>query len=462
MITRTVKLRSIRGQRRLDSKYFLSPGRQAAERVEAASAAGVELRLIGGPNGLAKLSVPQRFKRSYAAPGEPGAPYLRPYDIFDYIPQAADLLSLRRSDNIGELTASVGTILQTCSGRNLGPAVEVDRYLGSFVLSHDLIRVSTDDPVDRRYLLAFLLTPTGQALVRRDKTGSVIDHISIDHLANVAVPFFDKSMRLRVSRDFSKALTLREEARLVLAGAVKDLEATLPSREPRKPRKAGWDVRARALGTRLDAAFHDPTPARMRKALRRAGGPSLAEVADIVKPAGRYKTYYVDSAYGRPILSGRQVLQYAPINLQYISPRSLDPSRYQLHHPHLAFPADGRAEERLGVPVIIEPHRSGWLASGHVARILPKKGVDPGWLWTAFAATQVQLQLKTLACGSVVDAIYPEDAESVVLPPPDNVDRHHILDAWGKFSQASALEARAVTAVEDELARITGEAQVST
>lgn len=77
----------------------------------------------------------------------------------------------------------------------------------------------------------------------------------------------------------------------------------------------------------------------------------------MLKPSGRYKTYYVGAEHGRPLLSGRQVVQYAPVNLQFISSRSLDPERYELRSGWIAMQADGRAEERLGLPVMIEPGR---------------------------------------------------------------------------------------------------------
>jgi len=461
VIVRSVRARSLHANRRLDCKYFCSPGTQAAERLTLASAAGADLRTIGGPKGLGKVWAPSRFKRAYASPGEDGVAYLRPYDVFDYVPQAADILSVKRSDNLAELMAPPGALLQTCSGRNLGPAVAVDAHLATFALSHDLIRVEIDDEVTRCYLLAFLSTPTGQALIRRDKTGSVIDHISVGHLADAAVPFFDEAVRANAAGYMRRAVGLREQARIALAAVVDSLTATLAPIERAAPAKAGWTVQARTVGSRVDAAFHDPLVAKVRAELLAAGGQQLAEVADVAKPSGRYKTYYVDANHGRPLLSGRQVLQYFPVNLQHISPRSLEPARYELRRSTIAFQADGRSEERLGAPVMIEPGRDRWLASGHVGRLSARKGIDPGWLWGAFATDHVQLQIKALACGSVVDALYPKDLEQVVLPAPGSVDVNAVSAAWKKFTDASHAQSEAIAVIEGELTRLTGETPLS-
>lgn len=459
MITRSVKGRSLQANRRLDCKYFVSPGTQAAERLAVAAAAGLDVRTIAG--GIGDVSAPGRFKRAYAVPTEDGAPYLRPYDVFDYVPQAADILSVKRSRNLARLMAPPGALLQTCSGRNLGPTVAVDAHLAKFALSHDMIRVAIEDEVERYYTLAFLSTPTGQALVRRDKTGSVIDHISVEHLAEVVVPFIEVTTRMEAAALMRAAVELRGEARVLLASAVDALTALLPPLPSLTPPSRGWSLPARALSGRVDAAYYDPAVKRIRAALLKAGGVRVRDVADVQKPSGRYRTYYVGSAHGRPLLSGRQVLQYAPVNLQYISPRSLDPSRYQLSRHTIAFQADGRAEERLGFPVVVEPARDGWLASGHVGRFVPRDGIDPGWLYVACASQHVQVQVKALSCGSVVDALYPDDLAQVVLPPTGNVDGAAVLDAWAKFSEAGRQEARAIGLIEDELRAVTGEAQLS-
>lgn len=446
-------LDALRRFARLDAGYFLSPGYTAARRLKAAKDAGFPVLRLGGPRGIAKVWQPNRFKRLYAAPGETAIPYIRPYGIFQYLPQQADALS-PRTKNLTTYRLRKGMILQTCSGRNLGPLAVVDSYLERFVPGHDLLRIEVPDEATRNYVLAFLSGPTGQTLVRRDKSGSVIDHITEEHMASQEIPVVEDRVFERVAEDMGNAVRLREEARVALASALASYEASLPSPDRGRPMKEGWTVRATSLTPRLDAASYDPWVAAVRAALLDAGGKKVSEVADVLKPAGRYKTLYVEPEHGRPILSGSQVLQVRPVNLRHISPRALkDPRAYELRAGWSVYQADGRAEESLGIPAMVTPDREGWLASGHVGRLVPREGTDPGWLYLASRTWHVQAQIKSLASGSVVDSTFPEDMESVVLPPKEllSADGAVIMAAWMKFAEAEAAEGSAIKRLESAL-----------
>ncbi len=447
---------------RLDSKYYLSPGTQAAERIAVCKASGVTTALLGGVDGIARsVSAPNRFKRVYATVAEQAAPYLRPYDVFDYLPLAADLLSVDRSPNLPQLQVRRGMLLQTCSGRNLGPAVAVDEFLERFAISHDMVRIAIDDERLRHYVLGFLTSPTGQALLRRDKTGSVIDHISPSHVQDLEVPILDSSTVTIVSRLIGKAIGLREQARLDIDAEVTRYSRSLPPLLGGAHHKEGWTQTAASLDGRIDAQFHEPAAKQIGIDLLASGGTRLIDVAEVLKPAGRYKTFYVGRDFGSPMLSGRQVLQAHTVNLQYLSPRSIgSPRKYILDSGWIAFQADGRAEERLGVPAMVTPDRAGWMASGHIGRLVPRSGVDAGWLYAAFATPQVQAQVKALACGSVVDALYPEDLAAVVLPAAGDLDTSKVSNAWRSFAAAQAQQDAAISRVEATITEITGEEQI--
>ena len=97
---------------RLDPKHLFATHKQGPTVLTGAGAS----RRIGD---IGEPTQPSRFKRVYATSHEERVPYLRPYDIFDYLPGPADFLSKERSDNLEGLAVEPGTILQTCSGRNL-------------------------------------------------------------------------------------------------------------------------------------------------------------------------------------------------------------------------------------------------------------------------------------------------------------------------------------------------------
>lgn len=445
MIVAPVQATSLFEGNRLDARYYSAP----AIRIKSVLAAKreVTLRPIGR---YADVRTPKRFKRTYAVPGEEFVPYLRPYDVFEFLPPEADRLSRTRTAHLDEYLIQAGDLLQTCSGRNLGPLTIADEYLAGFALSHDMIRISIPDETERYYTLAFLRTPTGQHLLRGDLNGSVIDHITVPQVSAVQVPFIEP-IQQEVAELVEGSTRLREKARIVLHDAVAALNEQFKT-TPEAPAKAGWTVKASTLGSRLDAAFHAQTITDTRASVHSAGGIRLGDVADVRKPGGRYKTYYVDAANGTPLLSGRQILQLDIVGAKSISARSIKAdSGYELREGWIVFQADGRAEESLGYPSVITADRDGWYSSGHVGRVMPSDEADTGWLWAAIASNAVQDQIAALASGSVVDALYPEDLEGVVLPPRGTVDSRAVNQAWQDLASAAAAAQRASDLIETAL-----------
>lgn len=454
MIVAPVRAQVVFSEGRLDASYHCSPGVVASERLLMLEAAGAKLRPVAGDGGLGRVGATSRTRRVYAAPGEESLPYLRPYDVFDYLPQPADQLSKRGSAGLSGLIPDVGTILQTCSGRNLGPLAYTDSYLSRFVVSDDMLRLHIENEDDRIYAFAFLRTPTGQALLTRSKTGNVIDHLSPDDLGSVRVPFFDDAVRAQTVADMNRAIGLREAARVRLDDLIREYESQIPGLTRDGRLADGWTHQASALGDRLDAAFHDPLVTSVRHAMKEAGGTRVGDVAETFIP-GRYKRYYVEPDHGRPIVSGRQLLQAQPVNLRYITARSFDFALYSLEEGMLAFGAEGRAEERISQPALITGERTGWLANNHVMRVRPREGVNPGWLYLCFASWQVQHQVKACSCGSVVDTVYPDDLDDVILPPVDEVRGDAAYECWSDFAEAGRVESGAIARLEQEmLARI--------
>ncbi len=407
---------------------------------------------IGSDDGIGTVQHTNRFKRHLAAPAEESLPFLRAFDVFEYLPEPADLISVDRTPGLADLRIEPGVILLTRSGRNLGPCVLSDEYLARFVPSDDLLRIRIDDEAHRHYVFAFLNTPTGQELLRLDRTGSVIDHLSAGQVARQSVPVLPQ-VYAQVVASTREASRLQGEARVTLSDAVTALTEALPPIPPAEPPHQGWAVSAKDLAGRFDAAFHQANVRDLRTTLLAAGGQRLGDVATARKPAGRFKTYYVAEEHGRPMLSGRHLLQFKPIGAKHISNRSLKEGakRYELEAGMVACQADGRAEESLGQPVMVTDERAGWLASGHVGRILPDSSEDAGWIWAAMASPAVRQQMSAAACGSVVDALYEPDIENVVLPPRDLVDSPAVAQAWRDFDESNQLVRDAAASLEDAL-----------
>ena len=343
------------------------------------------------------------------------------------------------------------------SGRNLGLNALVDDDLAQFIVSDDLIRIAISNEQMRFYATAFLRSRTGHGLLRRDKSGSVIDHLYPAYVASIEIPIIPEDSFDTVSTLMRRSFLQRQSSRRVLREALAAYETQLPHIDRQNPKQMGWSVRSEALGTRLDSASYDPLVSAVRQQLLAMGGVPLSSVARPVKPPGRYKTIYVGQDYGEPFMSGTQVLQYVFAKPQFMSSRAFeDVEDYRLRQGWSVYMADGRSEINLGVPAMVTSARDGWVASGHVGRLVPKADTNPGWLWLAARTWHFAVQLKALASGSVVDSTFPSDAASVILPPPLEVDGDVIVAAWEGFAEAQRLEAEAISLLDAALADISG------
>lgn len=440
---RSVRSRSARAYERLDASFFANNSVVASEQIALLEASGVAVRTIGA---IGSAAMPPRSALVRAAPREDSLPYLRPYDVFDYLPTPADFVSLARNPNITAFQIAPGTILQTRSGRNLGPCTIADSELARFALSDDMIRIVVDDEANRFLLLTYLKTSLGKALLKRGRSGSVIDHLTVADVEAVPVPDFPPHLAESVVALMREAITLRERGRVALSHALLQLQEQLPYAAANG--WGWWSMRAQDTLGRLDAAHHSPAVAASREQVRQSGGVPLGTLAEADLPI-RYKRYYVEPGHGRAIVSGRQLLQPEPINLRYVSDRSFrDPKAYEIRSGCTVFGAVGRSEGRQGWPALITPDRDGWLASNDVMRIVPRNGVVPAAVWLAVATPQVQAQIKALSFGSVVDHMNPWDVETVLVPKIEHNLARIAEQGWTDLSRATALVDEAVAALE--------------
>lgn len=427
---------------RIDARYVVDGVAAMRERLSTVASN----RLISS---MGIAAMPARIKKVEATAAEKAVPYLRPYDVFEYLPPQSDAISWDRTPSIETYTICEGDILQTRSGRNLGPVTLADEYLARFALSDDMVRVRIEDESDRLYTFAFLRSNVGQHSLRGDRGGSVISHISRHQVGALGVPFVDAIVQNVVDKARS-AVRLREEARLSLHAAIESLNDAYPAAST--PLRDGWTVGSAQLQDRFDPAFHAEPTATDRETLTEAGGIRLGDVADVVKPGGRHKMVYVEAGHGEPFLSGRQILQCDVVAAKHLARQSAQAAGgFALSEHSVIFQSDGRAEEGLGYPAYVTAERDGWLASGHVARAVPHSAADAGWIWASMASDAVRSQVVALSCGSVVDALYPKDVEEVILPPRDAVDSMAVSEAWRQMAEGSKLLADAAAIIDEAL-----------
>ena len=433
---------------RLDSPFFFFFVAIANRLID--SFAATNDFLVLSDKKLANIWQPNRNILAYAGEGEDYVSYIQPYDILEYLPSERSRISAHQND-IKALRVKPGTILQTCSGRNLGPLVIADKYLERFVLGSDLIRIDISDPQIRYYVFCFFSTWIGQAVLHSSKTGSVIDHLSIKDIEKIKVPMVDKESMRNIATLIKESYSAFETARITLSALISQYESIIGITRDEVKLSEGWNTSFGKLSSnlRIDAAFYDPATEKAKNELLNRGGLVLSEVADVLKPSGRNKTNYVDEGYGIPFISGRQLLQNQIVGKKHL-PFSYSEAykKFAIKEGYIAYPADGRVEGRLGSPVYITQNRDGWFASGHIGRIIAKNTTPPGYVFLAMMLPVVQDQIHALACGSVVDAVYPEDVENVVFPPIVDFPYEKVTEAWSKYDIAERKKQQACDMLE--------------
>lgn len=454
----SITARDVVGSLRFDAKFHLSRHNPLLQQLASGR---WPMRSIGDTFGKSQVWTGNIFSRVYASDPDCGKPLLVPYDIFRYVPWSDKILSRSQVAQFERLQIKRGCLFIVCSGRNLGPVSIADKFCEQFTMSHDMVRIAAEPNEDLFYVAAFLSTAHGQATIRTDMNGSVIDHTDANQVAALRYPDVDRVLRKQVAKLFQKGFEKREEARLSLA---ETQQAYLRHFKLDKV-AAAFDADALArrftvarssLRDRIDAEPRAPRYDAWRKSIAKAGVCSLSDIAAVSKPASRYKTNYVDDPqYGVAMMNGRQVSQYRAIGLRWMSLSAFkDPDQFRLSPGTTLLTADGRAEENLADCALVTDDRAGWGASGHVHRVSPLAGIDPGLVYLACSCAPVQLQLKALATGSVVDALSDDDVASVIVPYDDTAAAKRLgaaaSQAWQLFSEATRAEDAAIAALESE------------
>jgi len=446
----------IRGTLRFDSKYHLSRHNPLLQDL---SKSGLKMVSVAEKFAKEKVWTGNIFARVYASDPTAGKPLLVPYDIFRYVPWSDKVLSRTQVTQFERLQIKRGMLLIVCSGRNLGPVSIADEFCAQFAMSHDMIRIDDDLSDELLYLASFLRTKYGQAVIRTDMNGSVIDHTDAKQILALRYPLLPEDVRVTVIDRFKDGFLKREKARLDLARLklrharhfkIDQLSAPFSSKSFHRR----FSINLSDLQDRIDAEPSAPQYASYRESLLAGGGCRIDEVANVFRPASRYKTNYVeDNAHGIPLMNGRQISQYQNIALRLMNVAGINkPETFYLRKGMTLLTADGRAEENLADCVMVTDDRAGWGASGHVHRIDPLSLTNPGLLYLACVSEPVQAQLKALATGSVVDALSEADVGGVIVPYEISEEAtalgNEATAIWEMFAEASALEANAIGTIE--------------
>jgi type I restriction enzyme, S subunit len=168
---------------------------------------------------------------------------------------------------------------------------------------------------------------------------------------------------------------------------------------------------------------------------------------------GRFKRNYVESAFGTPFLSGKNIVQARMSELKHLSISETEGLADMLvERGWILVTCSGT----IGRTSFVWDNFEGFAASQHILRIVPNEDlIDPGYLYAFISSEYGYEQVVRFRYGSVIDEINDEQLKKVVVPRIDRRKERKIGDlirrAYARRAEALRLEDKAQRILMDEL-----------
>jgi type I restriction enzyme S subunit len=395
---------------------------------------------------------------AYVKPFSHSRPYMTTSELAEYHTGRLTHVSLVADPRLIGWEIKEGNIIVSRSGR-VGEAYWVDKNLNG-VLVGDSFRVVPKNADDRFFLYALLASSMAHDFLSGSAYGSVVDHASVDQLRRFPIPAIGAKVKERVSERVGRAIQSRDDAYDLLDDAQKSFRSSngLPSLtappecEPDESPGdhdfvSSGDVLDSIEGAsefRLEAHFHNP---RARSAIKTilacsSSKKSVRDVThDVILPS-RFRRNYVESSYGTPFLSGKNVVQIRPTDLKYLSTsQTEDLDESLLKRGWVLVTRSGT----IGRTCFVWQNFEDYAASEHLLRVIPNEDqADAGYLYAFLSSDYGYEQILRFRYGSVIDEVTDEQLKKVIIPLPSPAQQRNIGDkvrqAYQKRAEALRLE----------------------
>ncbi len=405
-----------------------------------------------------------------------GVPLLTGSDLDVSTDNGLRFVSQALTRNITSEALQTHDILISSAG-TVGKGDFVYRNHEGRLASQDVIRVrpkSTNPPPG--YVYAFLTSEIARRLILNQPAGSVIIRVYEKNLETLTVPRLAPETEGRIARAITASFDARADARSLIALAEEDVLSCnelphLP--KARYARNAIEDApeviimssRDLQLGLekseyRLDAHCYNATGqlaiANIRKC--RSDVRTVADVAKQVLMGPRFKRNYVEAAHGVPFLSGKNIGQIRPTDLNYLSNIQMaDMQELLVKSGWTLITCSGT----IGRTCFVWKNYEDYAASQHILRVIPDEShIDPGYLYAFLSSRYGYEQILRYRHGSVIDEVTDIQIEQVLVPRPSRKDQIAIGDkirgAYEKRAEAIRLEDEAQAILMKELTKAPG------
>ena len=440
---------------RLEASAYALEARQAVAELSACSH---PLKALLGETGMCqKAHNAFRFARIFVKP-ENGVPFLSSSDIIGLRPERGRYLSNKHTKRLDDLRIKPWDVLISCSG-TIGNVSLASPRMGEWALSQDAIRITAPDPDTAGYIAAFLRSTWGRYQIAGATYGSVIQHIEPTHLKLVLIPDLPAILRIAIGRAFVDAALKRDEANNKLDEADAHLRAALklPPLPMVEKGPVVSTVRAANWGTRLDAAFHNPTARWVEKQLHACELSVLplgdARLTKSINGVTKFrKRVYVKNG-GIPLLSSKQLFQVDPIEIKRLAKGAHEDDLEEicLAENMIAITRSGT----IGRVQIVPKYMHGWANSEHTIRAIAIDGLHAGYLYAWLASAYGQTLISRYSYGSVIveiDRFMVSKIPVPIIPDPERkAIASLVLDANRLRDEAWTLEQDALKTLRNEI-----------
>ena len=408
---------------RLEGAFYGSAGYRA---LKTMTRAGFDLTTVGQ---LARVIWLGPFGRTYVDDPAHGVPFLSSSEMLEAKPDPKNYISKALTRNLERLIVREGTILVSCSG-TIGNMTLWTADLDGMAVSQHAIRVIPMDDLDRGFLYAFLLGEAGQFLVKRNKSGSVVESIYEADVSTLPIPLLPKALRRELTRLVSEACDLRAKANKTLREAEDALwTQNYLNRVPRSTsverkafvssRRALEAVLGETKQLRLDATFFRPDAIAIRERIKRCPrwGTLASLGADVILLGKTFipGVHKVGHDWGIPYFTGKELIR---MNLDadtfIASQKTSDLERLTVQRNMVLVTCAGT----VGRVAYVQGQLEGAAVTHDAIRVISPRDISPGYVYAFLASEAGQLQLQQCAYGSVIPRLHSQHIESIVMPVP--------------------------------------------
>ncbi len=396
------------GDRRMEAETFLSSGYGLRLAIQERAAGWQRL------GQLARVWQPSRLKGIQVSP-DFGIPFLAATQVYDIRPVPRKWLALERTNELEDRLVKPGMILITCSGA-VGRATLAHAPHEKTLISHDLLRVTVNDPAQWGWLYAYLRSTQARAMMTGAKYGHMIKHLEIAHLNALPVPVVNEKLGREFSERTSEILHLRNRAHQLSLDAEGSFERALGSVRVSDWGEHGYNVRASSLFAgrrRFEGVFHNPGAATIRRHLSEHGQgfTKLRDAGFGVWLPTRFRR--IPAEDGVWLLDSAALFETNPDLEKCIADGDFgDPNKGRVKAGWLLLARSGQTYGINGSVVLATEAVQDKVVSDHVIRIAPsaEAQIRVGYLLTALSHPILGRPLvKALPYGSSIPEIDPTD-----------------------------------------------------